>query len=269
MAKQIVNPHPRAWLPPPIALPLGPLLTALHSLPPRPGKRPLPSHRTRAPSRSAQLELLPPPADEEAAEELVAAYRHDLMPFPPPATAGARPAAARAAPRARAEEADFSPEGEATEWDARLPAADPRLPAAARLAVQVRVMRARGLPPKDEGAETRAALRAGRPPPAGPSALASAYCVVTLDDLHRRQRARTRVIPGSCAPCWEEAFTFEGASAEAAIVLDVFDADPFGDDDFLGKATLQLGGLPRDGSAVERTVRLIEGALEVGITIWP
>jgi hypothetical protein len=64
--------------------------------------------------------------------------------------------------------------------------------------VQVRVLRARNLLPKDESVETRTALRERRLPPSGATALASAYCIITLDDLHRRQPARTRTALHSC-----------------------------------------------------------------------
>jgi hypothetical protein len=239
---------------------------------------------------------LPSAATDEEADMLVQAYRSDLLlnlsatapPPPPPSFSfygiasslqhapGFAHAAAAAAMHAPASAlsaatalAPFAPEVEGTEWDARLPLADPRLSPSARLAVQVRLLRARGLPPKDDSAETRAALRERRTPPSGPSGLASAYCVISIDDLHKRHRARSRTAHHTCEPAWDEAFTFEGVSDDAIVVVDVLDHDPLGFDDVLGKVSFPVAQLRRDGRSSARADKLIEGTLELAVSVWP
>ena len=67
-----------------------------------------------------------------------------------------------------------------------------------------------------------------------------------------------------------EAFDFESVSADALVVVDVFDADPLGFDDFLGKVVVPVRELPADGRVRAAAAhRLVEGALELAFTVWP
>lgn len=111
------------------------------------------------------------------------------------------------------------------------------------------------------------ALRHG-PPRALPPTRASPASVPPR--RHPVHSARTRTAAESSAPRWDQAFDFDGVSADALVVVDVFDADPLGFEDFLGKVVVPVRELVADGRVqAVRAFRLVEGALELGFTVWP